>query len=200
MTEPITDHAEQAVLSLAAPFWGKPRIAAIVHSHAIQIQEIEDCANAIIASKMLDNATGEQLAAIGRIVGQPNLGWTDEIYKLYVRARIRANRSLGERSDTWAILQLLVPDGAGGALARVATLYPAAVRVDLDGVSEPVAEVVASMLSDALQAGVAVHVVSGAPLASVFTYGAASDLSLGRAWGQDNDPLVGSPWAFVVKR
>lgn len=89
-----------AILKLIPALWGKPRIAAIMYAMLVEIQVLEDAIWNGINARLIDNATGIYLATLGELVGQPNLGpWTEDVYRLYIKARIRANRSLGKIRD-----------------------------------------------------------------------------------------------------
>lgn len=104
-----TDVAEQAVLDLSPAFWGKPRISAFVYAFGVQLQELETAIFEVIDGRLLTNAVGVQLATLGRLVGEPRYGRTDDEYRIAIRGRILVNRSVGRFSDLLKILELMRP-------------------------------------------------------------------------------------------
>jgi hypothetical protein len=149
------NHAEEGVLKFAAPFWGKPRWAALFVAIARQIQELENVFWDILEKRMLDNATGAQLAVLGRLVGQLDPGLGEEVFRTLIRVRIRINRSNGGWNDLINVLQLLgIPKEA-----RKLTTVGSAFRLDLYETPPLPLQVLHSNVSDALAAGVGLHVV-----------------------------------------
>jgi hypothetical protein len=122
----IDDHVEQGLALLISQYRDKPRIAALLSSYLRRVQELEDAIFDVLVARLIDNAVGAQLAAIGRIVGQTNEGnWDDDTYRLFIKARIRANQSNGHGDDVIDVLNLV--EAADFVLSEV---YPAAMYVD----------------------------------------------------------------------
>lgn len=105
MLEQSTDIAERGILNLAPPFWGKPRIAAILKSWLDEMQALENAIFDVLNKRLLDNAISAQLDVLGKIVGQPRGTSDDTLYRGLIRIRIQVNRSLGEASDVYAFLR-----------------------------------------------------------------------------------------------
>lgn len=188
------DVVDEAVLSLAPPFWGKPRVAAIVVGPALQFQELENVFWDIIESRMLANATGARLDVLGKIVNAPRLNLSDdELYRLVIRTRIRANRSSGTRADLRAVLALL-----GFTGVKIRKQFPAGVQIILPPANSPLeSQAVADLLAQATAGGVAVRVVVGEGTA--FAFGDATDPTAGTALGDAEDSGTGAPLAYVVE-
>ena len=74
-----------------------------------QFQALEDAAQGLLALLNLTDAIGAQLDLIGRIVGQPRAGLDDDTYRLYLQARIAANRSDGGPNAIYLVFSLLFP-------------------------------------------------------------------------------------------
>lgn len=185
-------HVLAALKKLAAPFWGKPRIASFVYAVVRQVQEIEDVAHDIIDAWMIDNATGPRLTSIGQFVGQENTGaWDEDTYRLYIKARIRINRSEGTRKDVWDVTQLL------GVRAKITPVYPAANRIDLLDNPEQSATI-AVLLGDTVGAGIGAMTISGATEEERFWWPTAGD-SDGPAWGTESDPGSGAASVYVIE-
>jgi hypothetical protein len=75
-----------------------------------QVQHIDDAIFDVRNAFKLDAATEFRLDWVGAKVGQPRVGSNDEEYRLYIRARIKANHSLGKASDIQAIAALLLSE------------------------------------------------------------------------------------------
>jgi hypothetical protein len=122
----IEDHVQQGLGLLISQYRDKPRITALLSSYLRRVQELEDAIFDVLVARLIDNAVGVQLAAIGRIVGQTNeAGWDDDTYRLFIKARIRANQSNGHGDDVIDVLNLV--EAADFVLSEV---YPAAMYVD----------------------------------------------------------------------
>jgi len=102
-----TNH-RAGILSLAAPFWGKPRIVAILVAVLDQIQRIEDDAWDILELRTIDNADLVRLKVLGKLVGQPRFGFDTEDYRALIKARARANRSQGRALDIVEVCAILI--------------------------------------------------------------------------------------------
>jgi hypothetical protein len=74
------------------------------------LQTVEDNAFALYTERWPDVAVGAQLDNLGEIVGQPREGRTDDVYRLWLQARILVNRSTGKADDTLTLLALIAGD------------------------------------------------------------------------------------------
>lgn len=149
-------HAEDGILKFAAPFWGKPRWAALFVAIARQIQELEDAACDVIEKRMLANATSAQLAVLGGLVGQTDPGLGEETFRMLIRVRIRINRSEGRRDDLIEVLQLL-----GIPMAQRTLLVdspPAKYRLHLTGTLPLPIGLLSDLLNQTVSGGVGVAV------------------------------------------
>jgi len=106
---PITRHFGEALVKLAMPFWGKPRMAALLQAMVQRVQEIENCAWDVLERYTLGGADTARLDVLGRIVGQPRFWSDDEIYRAVLRGKIRANRSRGLTDDIVDVVQAITP-------------------------------------------------------------------------------------------
>jgi hypothetical protein len=103
----IVDHVDQAQGLVLDQYKNKPRIAAFIASWAIEAQALEDAAYDVIIKRLIDVAVGAQLDVIGRIVDQPRAGQDDDVYRVYLVARIRINRSQGHARDLIDVLKII---------------------------------------------------------------------------------------------
>lgn len=187
------NHAEHGVLKFAAPFWGKPRWAALFVAIARQIQELEDVFWDILEKRTIENATGVQLAVLGGLVGQIDPGLGEDIFRNLIRARIRINRSRATRDDLIEVLQLLgIPKGN----RSLNNLPPrAAMLLEMFGTIPLKLQLLHSTLSEAMSAGVGLVALHSTTPSFVFTNATSAPGTRG-AWA--NAASGGAPWANVA--
>lgn len=81
-----------------------------------QFQDLEDAGQTLLTMLDIEASEGVQLDVIGRIVGQPRNGVDDPTYRLYLSARVLANRSTGTVEDIFKVMRALF--GQDEALPR----------------------------------------------------------------------------------
>lgn len=159
MTVPVltqeTAHFHQALLKLIGPFWGKPRIAALLRAMVQRVQEIEDTTWDIMARYTVDGADTARLDVIGRVVGQPRFWGDDDTYRWVIRAKIRANRSRGLVDDIIQVIQLATQVTT---VTQVESYAPATMTVVLGEMIDTARQVaLAFLLPKTRPAGVQLH-------------------------------------------
>jgi len=127
--ERIVDHVGRAAENMISQYHDKANINAVLASYADQCQKAEDMMWDVADSHLLDSATGNRLDTVGKIVGQPRKGSGDDQYRLYIRARIRVNRSNGKVEDMAALMQILLE----GYESHYVPLFPATVSIRASG-------------------------------------------------------------------
>lgn len=134
--------------------------------------DLENALLAVLASRNVDTAVGFMLDLLGKLVGRPRAGETDdEIYRRYVKAQISANKSDGLINDIIAIADLVMSDE--NAIAILHNDGIAAYRIEIAGVSTSmeVATVLVSLIVRATAAGVRPIIQwSGFPPDQTFRY------------------------------
>jgi hypothetical protein len=90
-----------------------------------EIQELEDTLWEILELAHLGNADLPRLKVLGKIVGQPRLGFDTETYRKVIEARALANVSRGRPSDILAVRSTCCSAPANYQLTEMgnATLY-----------------------------------------------------------------------------
>lgn len=74
-------------------------------------QDVEDMFQQMFAMRRVDDSIGVHLTALGKLVGQPRDGVTDDgIYRRLVRAKISVNKSSGTIDELLVIAELVVWD------------------------------------------------------------------------------------------
>lgn len=75
--------------------------------------DIELAAQSLFSLPDIDDSSGAQLDLIGRIIGQPRIGSDDATYRIYLKARVLANKSCGTSEDIYGILRALYGESSG---------------------------------------------------------------------------------------
>lgn len=149
-------------------FRGKPKFQAWVDMVARQFQDIEDAFQSLLGMPSINDSIGDQLDNLGRWVGQPRGGVDDATYRLYLRARIVANKSGGKSEDIYRVFSLLYPGAtlylrSGG----VKSFY---IRVSGITLTRQQALVGQQFLGDAKEAGARASMIwQESPTAALFT-------------------------------
>ncbi len=149
------DHVVEGTSKVISQYRDKPKFMLRVACYLFMLQRIEDAYQAISSAFSVDTATGFRLDWVGRKVGQPRIGSNDEVYRIFIKARIRANRSRGKVSDLQAVAELLLTDWA----------YfegPQFIQIDtIDDLSLEEAKAVYALLHDAKPAGPSLYLLYG---------------------------------------
>ncbi len=182
----VLDHVEQGLALLLDQYKYKPRLEAWLSAYLRQVQELENATYDVIILRLLDVATGAQLATLGKIVGQPNsenLG--DDEYRIFIRARILINRSTGDMTGILAVLDLI-----SDTPLTANEYFPASMLFEFEEFLDHDPELVATMLRDAKAAGVWLGVVVPTALPiNQFLYMSVGDTSVStHAYGDSENP------------
>lgn len=73
-----------------------------------QAQDLEDAGQSLRTLMSIDDSEGVQLQRLANLVGQSIAGLDDATARLYIRARIRTNKSSGTPGDLYAIVRALL--------------------------------------------------------------------------------------------
>jgi hypothetical protein len=128
MADPTRENeiAERMLLRLPEQFKNKPRLEALIRALANQCQHVEQMLWDLYTRRWIDDAEDNDLDNLGDIVGEPRNGSADDLYRQYIRARIKVNRSDGQLGQLLEILKLLLVD----AVIQVREHYPAALVLE----------------------------------------------------------------------
>jgi hypothetical protein len=72
-----------------------------------QFDDLEQAGQTLLTLLDIDESEGVQLDTIGRVVGQSRNGVDDDTYRLYLSARILANKSTGTVEDIFKVMRAL---------------------------------------------------------------------------------------------
>lgn len=148
------DRLSTATDLLIDVFQSKANFIKLLSSYVAETQEIERMLMDMLDSFYVGTAEGDQLDAIGEIVGVDRQGLTDDLYRLRIRARILLNTSSGTVNQILKILQLMITDT--DATIEFKPFYPAAFLVELGILTDfDRIEEIGNVVIDAAPAGVA---------------------------------------------
>ncbi|NIR31660.1 MAG: DUF2612 domain-containing protein [Gammaproteobacteria bacterium] len=147
-----TDHEDEGLALLIAQFRDKANIEILVRALLAQVQDVEDALWDLRVNRAIDTGEGVQLEVIGRIVGQARAGTSDEEYRVWLKARIKVNRSKGKPEQLIEILDFVVGDVA---TIRAEEYYPAAFILRIEGGISPLTgSALGQLISEAAALGV----------------------------------------------
>ncbi len=150
----ITDHVEHGLSRLIEQFKGKPRLEAWISSYLEEVQELSTAAWDVLVSRLLDDAVGERLTILGKIVGQPRTTEDDDRFRVLVRARIAVNQSRGRWGDILHVATLLF----GVIEYSLTPFYPGALVLTVEDPVAFIPNLEHRMLQQACAAGVRIDV------------------------------------------
>lgn len=143
------EHAAEAYHNLIS-FFQKPRNQAVLEALAAQVQELEGELWDLNQAFDIEDAEGQQLDFIGRLVGEARQGRTDTDYRKAVKVRILTNGSQGTHEELLAIVAALEP----ATTSTFTEYYPSAVRLDYTVLGATTLAEIHRYLSHAKTAGV----------------------------------------------
>lgn len=187
---PVTDHVERGLGYLIEQFRGKPRLEAWVRSHLREVQALSDAAWNVLIARLIDDAVGVHLDVLGDIVGEKRNVRDDETYRLFIRARVRINRSQGRPLDLLEVLAII----AGTTPRWFLEHFPASLLVEFQEITEHNPVLLFGMLKDTRGGGVRLNMVAPTTAADMqFRWGDASDPAIAttpstQGFGDASDP------------
>lgn len=196
MAEPeqVESYFDESVDLFIDAYKDLPRLQAVLSSWLTQADKLEDAAIGVRIGRTIDNGEGVQLDILGKLIGQERVG-DDDTYRVFLRTRVRANRSRGQSADLIAVIALGLP----GATFAMNDMYPASVIADVFSVVTAFADVVASILQDAAGAGIQTSLhFTDADDSTTFAYadGDVEQADAARGWsdptGTEGGELIGA--------
>jgi hypothetical protein len=95
------------LLKLVPPFWGKPRIAALLLGYLQEVQTLEDAIWSVVTGLDADTCGRFALEGLAKIVGEPSRPASTDTLRTLVKGRIAVNKSDGTPSAIAAVIALL---------------------------------------------------------------------------------------------
>lgn len=157
------DHVTAAIKRLPQQFKGKPNIEALLRILVDPAQDLEDVfwtlAYERTLAKALELGLDSIIDLIGKIVGEPRDGKTNEDYARFIQARITARRSSGLTETLIKVAKLIINDSAATIYVQNrgnATVEVAVLDIATD---DDLAELLLNFMRSVVSAGVRVIVV-----------------------------------------
>ena len=130
----INDHLAQAQNRVISQFRSGVNFGNLIKIMGERAQEFEDALFEFYRSRLsVENAQGIQLDNIGRLVGQARLGYSDDLYRVLIYARIGANNSRGTGPNLIEIAQILTSGQDRDAIIQYFNLEGGEVAIGTDG-------------------------------------------------------------------
>jgi len=165
--EHTTTHVSDALALLVEQFRGKAQLEALLASYVRQVQLLEDAAQELLTGRWIDNAEGELLDFLGRLVGVERLALSDDLYRTLIRAQIRLLVASATGDDIISIMETATRNVEVELTGR----YPAAQVVELVGELIDNLGLVSRLLHTARGAGINTQLVySLSPTSEMFTF------------------------------
>lgn len=186
------NHVEEGLAYLMYQYRGLPNMVGYITPFLEQIQELETVAWQLMLLKDLQEAVGDQLDLIGRIVDREREARDDDTYRLWLRAQILINRSSGTPEEMMTLARLVTRADLNEV--NLLDWYPArfAVYASVPMTDEDAATLLELLLL-AKSGGVAVFLeYATEEISFVFDGGD------GAGFGDSTDPSVGGAFASVV--
>lgn len=127
-----TDLATVAQGRVISQYKGLPLFVGLLGAITAVIQEVEDAYWALFNAVLLDTATGIWLEYLGAIVGEAREGAVDNDYRVFIRARILANKSSGTIDEVLTIIALFPGLDPPDVFESADEYYPASMLIVLD--------------------------------------------------------------------
>jgi hypothetical protein len=190
---PRIDHIADGLARTISQYRGKPIFNLMCAIYLQQVQYVEDAIHDTVAAWDVDTAVGWRLTALGALVGQQRISSDDDVFRIYVQARIRANRSVGKFQDVWDIAMLLIPGFRYYELSQNCFF-----EVQSEDLDSGMALAVQQMLDRAAPAGVRVHLTWGNDIDGSFTFAQTAAAEVDAPGGFCDTSLSGPTGAGVL--
>lgn len=195
--EHITDFVARTASRVLSQYKPLARFGIIISGIAGRVQDAEDALWAIVAQLNVDTAQGVWLDYLGAFVGEARDGANDAAYRVFIAARILANRSQGTVEEILSVINTVMAGAAPILLVR--RLSPASLEVRIEdsatGLVEPNRTRLMKILRSTRAAGVRLMVLYWPDQNDdqLFTFSSDDTLQLDadKGFGDDMNPLVG---------
>lgn len=181
----------KAIARLTDLYRTQPVVRALVETLAERFQHEDSVECELYRAQWIDTAQGSLLNAIGELVGEPRLGRSDTLYRLWIKARVRINRTQGTIADSYHLIRLIAGDNVD---ITYRPQHPAAYTIEVNGADVDAAEMY-KLLDAVRPAGVGMNLLHtpDEDLTTVFTLSDTDELTTGDSLKgfSDTDQLTG---------
>ena len=192
----VTTHNTDALARLLYQYRDSTNLKSLITAiFGTQVQDIENAIYQLMTRLDIDNSEGDQLDGIGEIVGQERQGLSDDLYKLWLKAKIGKNTSEGDLERVISIWSLFNPDAT---VIHIYEYFPASISISSNSALDPV---YASYLTEILGfmqgivcAGISVSTIIVFDPDNAFGFYGATDAG---GFGDLNDSEVGGEFSYI---
>lgn len=157
MIEKITTHTQDALDRRLMQYKDGVNWEKFYTIFADRIQEIENVAWEFLSILDIDLMEGAQLDLIGRIVGQPRNELADDLYRIFLKAKIGVNTSRGNWDSVWQVYEILL----AGTEGYVWECFPATIQLFYhDSIDSIIEDNLLGVMQQVAGAGIKVWAVS----------------------------------------
>lgn len=190
---------DDAVARLTDMFRNKPVVRALTETIAERFAAEELVDLDVYVSQWIDAASGDLLDAAGAIVGEPRLGRADDLYRLWIKARVRINRTNGQIRDSYHLVRLIAGEGV---TVHYTPTPPAAYIISVDDTDVDAHELF-KLLDAVRPAGVRMNLDydPGNDTTTQFTYAPTGTIVHGdndKGYGDSSNPTTGGRYRGVL--
>lgn len=187
----IADHSSQAIDRLTSQFKDKEKISGFISAFVDQVQELETVFQDLLSDRSLNQASGEQLDGLGRIVGIERGGRNDADYKNLIIAKIGQNTSKGLAENLINVFILLT----SSSRVHFIEYYPAECEIYADvDISTLNTEDIYEFCQKVLSGGVRLNHIGWFDADEAFAFDGEPD---GLGFGDALDETVGGKFASI---
>jgi len=163
-----------------------PALRGFIAAQLFESQQIEESAQEVAQSRDLDVATGAALDLFGIFLGQPRNGLSDDLYRIFLKARVLVNLGNGRGEEILDLLKQTVPSGGTFSFYE---MYPAGFFVRLYGIDADSASAIAGLVCKIKGAGIGCTVSLTPDPPAGFFYGVSSP-----GFGSTNSSAIYPVW------
>lgn len=165
---PDPDIVAKAIARLTDLYRTKPHVRALTETLAERFATEDAIEYELYLAQWISTASGALLNAVGELVGEPRLGRSDDLYRLWIQARVRINRTQGTAADSYHLIRLI----AGTATdVHYLPMPPAAYTIEVNGTDVDAHEMY-KLLDAVRPAGVQMNLIytPDSDLTTLFTF------------------------------
>lgn len=192
----IPNHVQQALARLITQYRGKPNIIGLITAFVQQLQIIENSLSDMNILRYINDAVGQQLDNIGKIVGLPRPpGLSDSAYRLELLGQIKINISQGQPEQIIQVFLLFTMADQ----VRLFEEYPAEVLVEssYNPPDQDTLNSILRILGQTAPAGVRINGLVVYDDTSPFSY--RVNLAPGLGYGSVGTPGVGGKYGTIKR-
>jgi len=124
----IASHSDDALARLAQQYKRKPNVRKLFVASCAELDRLEAVFWDLLEKRWIDGGAGEQLDGVGRIVGLEREGRADALYRVWLKAWVKLNRSGG---STPVVLEVMKTVITGNPSLRLVDRYPAGFELEV---------------------------------------------------------------------